>query len=252
MYQAIGIGDGVLYQDAALIDENLQAMREPISLFRCPSDIGLIRVDNGGNAQRGARDANDKWVTTTISNYVGSNSSGAMGYKWGSPEPRGSGSDANINYAERANGMFFGNSGVKFRDVTDGLSSTILLGERCWQMNGITGIVDCRAATVHVIARNGNSLLSGNRGHGQSYSMFLGKFAINQPGVIFSGSPNACVMGLASLHVGGVQVAMGDGRVRFLSENIDHRVDLVNGTEPVDSTYERLIGIKDGQVTGNF
>ncbi|HBN79035.1 MAG TPA: prepilin-type cleavage/methylation domain-containing protein, partial [Planctomycetaceae bacterium] len=38
-----------------------------------------------------------------------------------------------------------------------------------------------------------------------------------------------------------------DGSVRFISENIDHNI-----SDPIDSTLERLVGISDGQVVGEF
>ena len=43
-----------------------------------------------------------------------------------------------------------------------------------------------------------------------------------------------------SLHIGGVHAALGDGSVRFISENID-----IN-------TARRLFGRDDGQVVGDF
>ena len=42
-----------------------------------------------------------------------------------------------------------------------------------------------------------------------------------------------------------------DGAVRFISENIDHDPSFAL-TPNVNSTYERLFGIDDGQTIGEF
>lgn len=40
---------------------------------------------------------------------------------------------------------------------------------------------------------------------------------------------------------------MGDGRVRFISQNIDH-----NLSDPVDSMFEQLIAIRDAAPISDF
>ena len=47
-------------------------------------------------------------------------------------------------------------------------------------------------------------------------------------------------MGFKSRHVGGAQFLLGDGTVRFISDNIDYE------------TYQRLGGRADNRVVGEF
>ncbi len=62
--------------------------------------------------------------------------------------------------------------------------------------------------------------------------------------------------GFSSLHPGGVQFALCDGSVRFISDTIDFRANSISGmTNPnqgVDSTLERFLSKNDGQPIGEF
>ena len=70
---------------------------------------------------------------------------------------------------------------------------------------------------------------------------------------------------VASQHVGGVQVVMCDGAVRFISENIAQDPNWFNPNGPCDPTqgrgpgvnsassvYQNLYMIADGQPVGEF
>lgn len=108
-----------------------------------------------------------------------------------------------------ADGIFFISSGVKFRDITDGLSNTIFVSE--------------------VIDSGGDSDLPGGAGSDRKYCFsggadgnppsemteYLIATETNDP--INSGNEEAA----GSYHVGGAHFVFGDGRVKFLSENID-------------------------------
>lgn len=119
-------------------------------------------------------------------------------------------------------------------EVFDGTSNTIALGERAWQL----GTRRLRAA-VAVIA-NGDT---GNHSRqGQVYAMACGRWPVN---CTFSQN---CDRGFSSSHPGGGNFALVDGSVRFISETIDH-----NTTDAtIDSTYERLIAVRDGDPVGSF
>jgi prepilin-type N-terminal cleavage/methylation domain-containing protein/prepilin-type processing-associated H-X9-DG protein len=101
-------------------------------------------------------------------------------------------------------GIFGSGTKTSFRDITDGASNTI--------------------AFVEVTGGNDNSFLWIDNGAFPSVWGFGP--AYNQ---------------LNSLHTGGIQVAMADGSVRFISQNID----LLNVMRP-------LGGMADGRVLGEF
>ncbi|WP_437231090.1 H-X9-DG-CTERM domain-containing protein [Planctomicrobium sp. SH661] len=55
--------------------------------------------------------------------------------------------------------------------------------------------------------------------------------------------------GFSSPHSGGAQFLLGDGSVRFVSQNIAHV--LSSGIE-TNSPFELLIALRDGQPIGDF
>ena len=57
---------------------------------------------------------------------------------------------------------------------------------------------------------------------------------------VSSSTPKPETTGFGSLHVGGSHFLMGDGTVRFISQNVDF------------NTYRQLSRIADGAVLGEF
>jgi len=151
-------------------------------------------------------------INTKVSNYGKSNYTGLGGNAYITNETTGA----------KPTGSFYDNSKVSFRDYTDGLSNTIIVGERStvtkpgYNKNGTIWIGGTSNATYY----NNNAITTS----GDYYS-------INWP----AGSWN-----ITSPHQGGAQFVVGDGSVRFLSENIH------------GMTLQNLSYIADGNVLGEF
>lgn len=114
---------------------------------------------------------------------------------------------------------------ARFKEITDGLSNTIFMGE----------------ARSECSDHMQNGWASGN----SSWLSTTAPINFNScPGSSGVGCAHVTnwetSMGFKSRHVGGAQFLMGDGTVRFISENIDYR------------TYQRLGGRNDGEVVGEF
>lgn len=221
----------------AIVDE----MQIPIATYRCPSDTAPETNDR--NQLRG----NGTDVSTATSNYVGNN------------DPNGDDVSNSVpNYFEDASnsfrGMFGQNSKVRMRDVTDGTSNTVFLGERNWELNNPAGgnKRQCDAANVFGRKRNdGNGSNAKINGRGNMATGYGGINSSIQDSTIATDSQgDLCSIGYSSNHQGGAQFLLVDGSVRFISENVDHNPSNSNTT--IDSTFERLLGRNDGQVIGEF
>lgn len=149
---------------------------------------------------------------------------------------------------------------IGFSDMTDGTSNIMVVGEAS---NFIWTAAQSAGGTKTVAVNGAHGIMMGspdvltveerNRIHGQNNYTFERPFNLttvryapnapainndaNWPGVGDNyGSNNP----LSSAHTGGVQILLGDGSARFLSENVDML------------TLRRLATRNDGQVLGEF
>ena len=222
------------------------AAQTPVAAFVCPSDTGPALNDFGANyaSQSDQFTSYEKCVTSdgtdriqiAKSNYVGVCSVGDS-----MTPPSG-----NFEQYGPPAGVFFWNSATRFRDITDGTSNTGMLGERCYKLSnvlmGAGNVIGC------------SPLLSGYKSRTRAINSALGipYWGINQTAINWAHQNRS----FSSLHPGGVQFALCDGSVRFISDTIDFRANSIGGmTNPnlgVDSTLERFLSKDDGQPIGDF
>jgi prepilin-type N-terminal cleavage/methylation domain-containing protein len=134
-------------------------------------------------------------------------------------------------------GMFFRNSRTGFATLTDGSSNTIAVGERCNKIGQVIYGAAVWAGTCKGAVDDANKNL-------HYYDMFC---QAAYPVLYKGDASNNQHSVLASNHPGGAIVCLGDGSVRFLSE----QVQFIPGS-PVDSTYEALAATNDGLPVGEF
>ncbi len=137
-------------------------------------------------------------------------------------------------------GMFYGCSSVKIRDVLDGTTNTVMIGESFtdpnfvkdgqgmdyWQFGSPqTGPWQCVPGNI--------SGTEYSEGLGSCQSPINSRRNPNIAGVLME-------MSFGSYHVGGAMFGLADGSVRFISDNIDMAV------------YRGLGSIKGGEIPGEF
>jgi prepilin-type N-terminal cleavage/methylation domain-containing protein len=197
-----------------IANHELTPLQTPLSIFRCPSDNAPSLIPENPTAQTSpaahpgspcgkglTTDGNPGWdryfngIQVSTSNYVGS-----KGQADGSC-PLG---DAD-HCADT--GVFFGNSQISSKQITDGTSNTFMVGER----NKF-----CYAATwVGVRNPVGPDAWSGNWAVGHVASPH-GKLNYG-----CTNDHNTCTEGFSSFHPGGGFFAFCDGSVHFINDDIE-------------------------------
>ena len=131
-----------------------------------------------------------------------------------------SGHDETEEYCPRMSGSFQRTRGYRFAEFTDGLSNTLLAGEKqvAEGMQGV-GWYDCSTF-------NGASHYCSTRAVGRAYPLTT--------------NPKDSYWRFGSRHTGVVQFLFGDGRVRTISETVDLR------------TLEALGTRNEGDLPGDF
>ncbi len=226
---------------AALLDGNRRAiLQTPVSNLQCPSDNGP-NVNNW--SLRVPRNTNRGTAAVAKSNYVASHHHHTNTCN-NTDAGVGTTNFMNISGNMAFSGMFAHSRTVRMRDVLDGTSNTIMVGERAWTLAVNGSYQDApRAANQYVSA--GLSASTSNGGMGCVFGS--GRANINFVAADDT-SRRIARQGFSSQHKGGAQFVLADGSVKFISENIQHN----NATAAIDSLFEALIGRADGLVIGEF
>lgn len=222
LYNLMAPNSPETFKQALANSAKLAGMRTTLTVLLCPSDPG-----DALNINR-PMDPSGLNVTIAKANYVGS--------------------FAATDTFSPSDGILHINSKIKFRDITDGLSNTFMCGERSTQ-----GVDNSNpyGAGVWAGAISNIALCTVDD---STFSLYGAANVYMNTGRYASSTNSPCVnVGFSSVHEGGAHFLFCDGRVRFLSENID---SFYNSSTPSDSsqwgTYQRLAGRADAQVIGEY
>jgi prepilin-type N-terminal cleavage/methylation domain-containing protein/prepilin-type processing-associated H-X9-DG protein len=133
------------------------------------------------------------------------------------------------DYGGVANGVMYRDSGVRFSNVTDGLSNTVFAGERSPNLSDAVW-PGAMPGSAHFSRPPFGSIGSGGPGTnwdcGGSYvGAHSGPSLYEFPVVIHPpNSPLGHTDQMQSLHTGGAHILLGDGSVRFISESVNLRI----------------------------
>jgi prepilin-type N-terminal cleavage/methylation domain-containing protein len=223
-----------MFAAAASNPSEVEPLQTPLSIFRCPSDSTPSLVPYDFADSRSCQNTPTRTIATeqwercpfgaysklltppflpSASNYVGSKgfidigcTGGVVVGKWAPNQERCNN-----------NGIFFANSEVSTKQVTDGTSHTFLIGERDRF---------CLSATwIGVRNPTGPDSWSSNWAMGHT------KFKLNHP---LTGGHDSCAEGFSSAHPGGAFFAFCDGSVHFISDDINFDYGI---NDPTSSCY---------------
>ena len=117
----------------------------------------------------------------------------------------------------KGDGLFFRNSRVRFRDITDGTSQTLAVGERAYRLGEATWVGAVRGASMFPESDEGEIAVPHLK---PSSAMILGHAGLgNCPN-----SPTSEINQFYSLHASGANFLFIDGHVAFVPETIDYSV----------------------------
>ncbi|MBL8811664.1 MAG: DUF1559 domain-containing protein [Planctomycetaceae bacterium] len=238
LYNSIDSGvpmfNGPTGYNATILAQNVAAAAQVIPAFLCPSSIGNTTDDYlypAGAFGGGIPPMNCTWkggrtdyggvtgVRSVFANLAYNNNAGG--------DREGALVMAGIN-----------GSTSRMRDLTDGTSNTLMIGER----TGGVKLYYKNTAATNLPAVLGQTN-GGSWADALAFEHWLQGSLYDGTGL--SGGP-ACMAtnirgnGFHSFHTGGCQFAMCDGSVRFISENISQ------------TTFASLITRKKGEIVGEF
>ncbi len=187
---------------------NAAFLRNQIPAYKCPSDpqpeFFKLADEHGGAIL----------TELPIANYIGCFGKEALDGCENAPGDLPVMADGTC----KGDGVFYHNSNVRIADLTDGTSSTFMVGER-----KTVAKLDWYTTWPGMIAEGEEAFqrVCGSADH-----------TPNHPATHFDD--------FSSNHTGGAQFLLGDGSVRFISQSID------------SGTYQALATIRGDEVVGEF
>ncbi len=195
LWNDLGINFRRLEDVLASDPEAVDMVQTPVSPYRCPSDGSeeLTHADRHFGGGVGTDAAGLGQLRPAKSNYVA-----MMG-------------TSDVSGTTPGNGIFFGNSAIRMRDIRDGTAFTIAVGERDTR--------NCRGG-AWVGVRNP----VGSAERDIYFAVGHARARINADAP-WNADGDGCGEGFGSMHPGGAQFLMCDGSVHFFPESIDFEQD---------------------------
>ena len=223
LHDQLMVGD-VPISTVMLTPALLQAMQMPLSAFVCPSAGLQPEIHDEAGRRIMAHGSGESGLAVT--NYIACNST--YGLK----------KDPGLDPASEALGPFYKESKVNFRDVKDGTSNTIFVGERAYYIGNLKAYAGAMYAARDYNA-TGPAISSAGSASNQGLISIMGGGAEPINAYPEEGRDR---IAFSSDHPGGAMFCFGDGAVHFVSETIY----INTATTACDSTFEYLLGMADG------
>jgi prepilin-type N-terminal cleavage/methylation domain-containing protein/prepilin-type processing-associated H-X9-DG protein len=221
------------------ISSNRSTLQQRYAAFRCPSDNGPAYYNDGTNSPGyyiNTSTGGGSNIGMSLTNYVLSNNTKSV---------RQNRATNPLDGTTGATGAFWRDSNCNLRDILDGSSNTLLMGERAFQPGAAVMNAGMMFAVRDYLGLGPSALDVTGAAANQGIMAAVGSvhYGINPA---YSNATWQC-QSYTSQHTGGAQFLFGDGRVSFISENINN-----NTSNATDSVLEALAGIDDKMTVGEF